>query len=292
MGFPMVLFLWVFGCFSASVIANEKRVGGLELHFYEHRCPNAEMTVKELTKTSMLTDPTTVASLLRTAFHDCQVDGCDASILLKDSPSSLTIEGWSEKNFGLRKFDLIHNIKSSLEEVRPYTSGAPFIEVSTRRRDSFSASKERADHLLPTANISVNEFVKFFQRHINISLEEAVALIGAHTLGIGHCRNFQERLRPVVDPTLSLQTIYSDPYLSDVAFALNDDSVFIFDSQYFIDIQNGRGLLKIDSEIARDPRTMPHVIRFGNDMQQFFNKFSSGFLTIAKCIFSDENICH
>ncbi|KAM3747629.1 hypothetical protein ACB098_05G048900 [Castanea mollissima] len=250
------------------------------------------MTIKELTKTSMLTDPTTVASLLRMAFHDCQVDGCDASILLKDSPSSLTIEGWSEKNFGLRKFDLIHNIKSSLEELAAreaiYLSGAPFIEVLTRRRDSFSTSKERADHFLPTANISVNEFVKFFQRHINISLEEAVALIGAHTLGIGHCRNFQERLRPVVDLTLSpifslaLQTIYSDPYLSDVAFALNGDSVFIFDSQYFIDIQNGRGLLKIDFEIARDPRTMPHVIRFGNDMQRFFNKFSSGFLTTAK----------
>ena len=75
MGFPMVLFLWVFGCcFSDSVIAKEKRVGGLELHFYEHRCLNDEMIVKELTKTSMLTDPTTAASLLRMAFHDCQVD--------------------------------------------------------------------------------------------------------------------------------------------------------------------------------------------------------------------------
>ena len=49
------------------------------------------------------------------------MQGCDASILLKDSSSSLTIEGSSEKNFGLRKFDLIHNIKSSLGEVCPHT---------------------------------------------------------------------------------------------------------------------------------------------------------------------------
>ena len=52
MGFPMVLFLWVFGCFSASVIAKEKRVGGLELHFYEHRCLNDEMIVKEIGRAS------------------------------------------------------------------------------------------------------------------------------------------------------------------------------------------------------------------------------------------------
>ncbi|KAM3747630.1 hypothetical protein ACB098_05G049000 [Castanea mollissima] len=96
----------------------------------------------------------------------------------------------------------------------------------------------------------------------------------AHTLGIGHCRNFQERLRPVADPTLS-------PIFSLVCSIWPKcDTALIFDNQYFIDIQNGRGLLKIDSEIARDPRTMPHVIRFGNGMQWFFNKFSSGFLKL------------
>ena len=61
------------------------------------------------------------------------MQGCDASILLKDSSSILTIEGSSEKNFGLRKFDLIHNIKSSLEEVCPYTvSCADIIQLAAR----------------------------------------------------------------------------------------------------------------------------------------------------------------
>lgn len=59
-----------------------------------------------------------------------------------------------------------------------------------------------------------------------------------------------------------------------------------FDNQYFIDIQNGRGLLKIDSDIARYPRTMPHVVTFGNGIltcSSFsnFNKFSSGFLKLS-----------
>ncbi|XP_050289805.1 peroxidase 29-like [Quercus robur] len=106
---------------------------------------------------------------------------------------------------------------------------------------------------------------------------------GAHTLGIGNYRNFQERLGTVVDPTLStifslaLQTICT----ANLIHRMYDDTALIFDNQYFIDIQNGRGLLKIDPKIARDPRTMPHVIRFGNDMQRFFNKFFSGFLKLS-----------
>lgn len=121
-------------------------------------------------------------------------------------------------------------------------------------------------------------------------------IAGAHTLGVGRCRNFEERLRPVSDPTLSptfsllLQTVCSDPSLSDVAFAQNDATAFIFDNHYFIDIQKGRGLLKIDSDIATDPRTMPYVIAFGNDMQHFFCMFTSGFLKLSsyKVLVGDE----
>ncbi|XP_035548387.1 peroxidase 29-like isoform X2 [Juglans regia] len=311
MGFPLALFLCTLGCFSAST-AIAGISGILELHFYKTSCPDAEMIVREHVTRSMLTDPSSAAPLLRLAFHDCQVDvlslslslgGCDGSILLKESSNSLEIEAQSQKNFGIRKLDIMNNIKSSLEEVCPQTvscadiiqlaardainlAGGPFIKVLTGRRDSISASKKRAENQLPASNISVNEFAKIFHEK-NINLQEGVALIGAHTLGIGHCRNFEERLRPVSDPTLSptfslqLQTVCSDPSLADVAFAQNDATAFIFDNHYFIDIQNGRGLLKIDSEIATDPRTMPHVIAFGKDMQQFFHMFTSGFLKLS-----------
>ncbi|KAG7997811.1 hypothetical protein I3843_01G227800 [Carya illinoinensis] len=302
MRFPLALFLCALGCFPAST-AIAGISGVLELQFYKNSCPDAEMIVTEHVTSSMLTDPSSAAPLLRLAFHDCQVDGCDGSILLKESSNSMEIEAESQKNFGIRKLDLMNNIKSSLEEVCPQTvscadiiqlaardaihlAGGPFIEVLTGRRDSVSASKKRAENQLPASNISVNEFTKIFHEK-NINLQEGVALIGGHTLGIGHCRNFKERLRPVIDPTLSptfsllLQTVCSDPSLSDVAFAQNDATAFIFDNQYFIDIQNGRGLLKIDSEIATDPRTMPHVIAFGKDMQQFFHMFTSGFLKLS-----------
>lgn len=109
----------------------------------------------------------------------------------------------------------------------------------------------------------------------------------AHTLGATHCRNLMERLQPTSDPTLSpvysliLQTVCSNPSLSDIAFVQNDAILYLFDNRYFIDIQNGRGLLKIDSEIDRDPRTLPHVVMFGKDMRRFFDVFTSGFLKLS-----------
>ncbi|KAH7565238.1 hypothetical protein JRO89_XS09G0170300 [Xanthoceras sorbifolium] len=273
--------------------------GGLELGFYRRSCPTAEMVVKEQMRTSMMNDPTTAPAILRLAFHDCQVDGCDASILLGNS-NGLTTETMSKKNFGIHKLEVIDEIKSSLETICPetvscadiiqlaareavYLTGGPYMEVLTGRRDTISTFTERADYQLPTADISVHRFIEIFHQK-NISLEDGVALMGSHSLGISHCRNFKGRLWPLPDPTLSppfarmLQSICMNP----TAFAQNDATIFSFDNQYFIDIQYGRGLLRIDSEIARDPRTQQYVFNFGQDTQRFFDRFSSGFLKLSK----------
>nr|XP_011468479.1 PREDICTED: peroxidase 29-like [Fragaria vesca subsp. vesca] len=217
------------------------------------------MIVKELMKPIILTDPTTSAALLRLAFHDCQVDGCDASVLLREADGSSSMETESDKNFGIRKLETIDMIKTSLEQHCPQTvSCADIIQLAAR------------------------EAIYLIFRQKNISLEQGVAR--AHTLGITHCRNINERLRPASDPTLSLtyslplQTICSNALLSDTTFSANDATPVTFDNHYFNDIENGRGLLKIDSEIARDPRTMPFVIQYGRDMKLFFDTFSSAFL--------------
>ncbi|XP_059638649.1 peroxidase 29-like [Cornus florida] len=288
----VVVFVMVLGC---------SFVGGLEINFYRDRCPSAELIVNQEIKRSMLNDPSTGAALVRLAFHDCQ--GCDGSVLLRDS-ESLTTETLSDMNFGIRKLEIIDEIKTSLETICPQTvscadiiqlaareailsTGGPYIEVLTGRRDSISTSKDRADKQLPAADISIDEFIEIF-RQKNISLEDAVALIGAHTLGIGHCRSFENRLwDPMEDPTLSpsftamLQVICSNPSLSDIAFATNDATTFAFDNSYFLDVLNGRGLLKIDSEISRDLRTLQYVVGFARNQQWFFNRFSAGFMKLS-----------
>ncbi|KAI9160961.1 hypothetical protein LWI28_013194 [Acer negundo] len=99
----------------------------------------------------------------------------------------------------------------------------------------------------------------------------------SHSLGISHCRNFEGRLWPLPDPTLSppfarmLQLICMNPTSSDVAFAQNDATIFSFDNQYFIDILCGRGLLRLIQRLL-DPRTQKYVYNFGQDTQKFFDR--------------------
>lgn len=81
MGFPLALFLCTLGCFSAST-AIAGISGVLELHFYKNSCPDAEMIVREHVTSSLLTDPSSAAPVLRLAFHDCQVDVFSLSLSL------------------------------------------------------------------------------------------------------------------------------------------------------------------------------------------------------------------
>lgn len=69
--------------------------------------------------------------------------------------------------------------------------------------------------------------------------------------------------------------------MSDIAFATNDATAILFDNRYFIDIMDGKGLLKIDSDISRDPRTLPYVEAFGRSVEQFFETFSDGFSKLS-----------
>ena len=122
---------------------------------------------------------------------------------------------------------------------------------------------------------------------LTVVLIKCNLVAGAHTLGVGHCRNFENRLRPRADPAISpshafvLKTIYSGLSVSDIAFATNDATATSFDNRYFIDTLNGRGLLKIDSDISRDPRTLSHVVRFGISLEQLFERFSYGFSKLS-----------
>lgn len=99
---------------------------------------------------------------------------------------------------------------------------------------------------------------------------------GAHTVGSAQCQFFTDRLYNFLgtgQPDPSLNTTYlatlqatcpnkqaeaaAAAAVNDtmVAVALDDGSQFNFDTSYFTNIQNNKGLLRIDAEIGSDPST-------------------------------------
>ncbi|KAE9455120.1 hypothetical protein C3L33_12989, partial [Rhododendron williamsianum] len=280
--------------------------GGLSYDFYERTCPQVEDIVRAGLKSVSLFDPTTPAAMLRLMFHDCQVQGCDASILI--DTVTMPSEMDSTKNFGIRKRETITLLKSMVEAVCPRQvscadililaardavamSGGPQIQVPLGRRDSISfPSYSLADSLLPAAGLGVDGMLRIFGSK-GMSIEESVAIMGAHTLGTSHCFNIltclqapQQGKAECMEPGLEMLLKLSCPLGSltpNSSFVVNDPTSLIFDNQYYLNAMRGRGILRVDAELPLDPRTGPFVRRFGENQEDFFRAFSSGFVKLA-----------
>ncbi|KAF8030219.1 hypothetical protein BT93_E2613 [Corymbia citriodora subsp. variegata] len=277
--------------------------GQLAYGYYKTTCPNAEDIVRREMLSIAFWDATAPAALLRLMFHDCQVQGCDASILL--DPIGLKSEMKSPRNFGIRKLEAIEHIKSALEaecqgqvscadiialaaRESVALSGGPRIAIPLGRKDSRASDYQQADAHLPSPSISVDAFLHIFMAK-GLNLEESVAILGAHTLGTGHCLNVINRLygpkpddqmNPVFEAQLRLQCPTPVPLMNLTAI-FNDITPTIFDNQYYRDILSGKGLFPIDSSISRDPRTSDIVKQFAFDQDYFFRSFSSAFVKLS-----------
>ncbi|XP_073051579.1 peroxidase 29 [Primulina eburnea] len=279
--------------------------GGLFYNFYDRSCPQAENIVRAGLESASLTDPTTPSAILRLMFHDCQVQGCDASILLDANQHS---ELRSSKNYGIRKTELISVIKIALEAVCPLQvscadiivlaareavamSGGPRIEVPLGRKDSFiPSSSALADSLLPPPDVGVDGMLRIFAKK-GLTVEESVAILGGHTLGITHCSNIHSRLyhsqggkKDAIEPKFkNFLKIICPPvsWASNISFVPNDLTPLTFDNQYFASAIHGRGLLRVDAEMPLHSRTGPFVTKFANDRGAFFRAFSSAFVKLG-----------
>ncbi|KAF2912360.1 hypothetical protein DAI22_10g003700 [Oryza sativa Japonica Group] len=95
--------------------------GGLSAGFYDETCPSAQDVVRRVIQDARVADPRIPASLIRLHFHDCFVNGCDASILLdEDLPSGIHTEKRVPANDNsARGFDVVDDIKCELDKACP-----------------------------------------------------------------------------------------------------------------------------------------------------------------------------
>ncbi|XP_010440182.1 PREDICTED: peroxidase 40-like [Camelina sativa] len=284
---------------------------GLVLDFglYRNSCPEAESIVYSWVQTAVLQDPRMAASLLRLHFHDCFVNGCDASVLLDDT-EGLVGEKTAPPNLNsLRGFEVIDSIKSDLESVCPETvscadilamaardsvvvSGGPSWEVEVGRKDSRTASKPAATTGLPSPNSTVPTLISIFQK-LGLSQTDMVALSGGHTLGKARCTSFTARLLPLqtgepanhgdnLDFLESLQQLCStvDPAVAITQLDLVTPSTF--DNQYYVNLLSGEGLLPSDQALAvQDPGTRAIVETYAADQSVFFEDFKNAMVKMG-----------
>ncbi|KAL7222189.1 hypothetical protein ACSBR1_023990 [Camellia fascicularis] len=143
--------------------------GSLEYDFYRESCPQAQKIIRSSVARS---DVAPVS--LRLVFHDCFIEGCDASVLL-DAIDGVDREKESPPNETLKGFDLIDIIKSKLEEACPgvvscadilvlaatESGGGPFY-LKTGRRDSNLSFSEIATYELPSPQDDLPQTITSF----------------------------------------------------------------------------------------------------------------------------------
>ncbi|XP_049364251.1 peroxidase 40 [Solanum verrucosum] len=280
----------------------------LSFGLYLNSCPEAEAIIFSWVESAVSQDPRMAASLLRLHFHDCFVNGCDASVLLDDTPSFSGEKTAGPNLNSLRGFEVIDNIKADLEYACPQTvSCADILSIAARdsvvlsgglgwqvqmgRKDSLTASKTAANNNIPGPNSNVATLVTNFQ-NLGLSLQDMVTLSGAHTIGKARCATFSSRLNNNnagvsnsemnLDFLQSLQQLCSANNNTTLA-NLDDMTPSTFDNHYYVNLLSGKGLLVSDQVLATgdDDNTREIVQNYVDDPSMFLEDFKNSMLKMG-----------
>ncbi|XP_027351641.1 cationic peroxidase 2-like [Abrus precatorius] len=256
---------------------------GTRVGFYSTTCPRAESIVRSTVQSHVKSDPTLAPGLLRMHFHDCFVQGCDGSVLISGDGTERT----ALANLGLRGYEVIDDAKTKLEAACPgvvscadivalaardsvVLSGGLSWQVPTGRRDGRVSQASDVNNLpAPFDSVDVQE-QKFADKGLNT--QDLVTLVGAHTIGTTACQFFSNRLYNFtangpdssVDPSFLPQLRALCPQNSGATnrVALDTGSQSKFDTSYFTNLKNGRGILQSDQALWSDASTKTFVQRY------------------------------
>ncbi|KAF6999852.1 hypothetical protein CFC21_015828 [Triticum aestivum] len=100
----------------ASTSTQPPPATGLKVGYYNDKCPDAEKIVLDAVRNATAG---VKAGLIRLFFHDCFVQGCDASVLLNKVVGKPEPEMLGIPNLSLRGFEVIEAAKKKIEEKCP-----------------------------------------------------------------------------------------------------------------------------------------------------------------------------
>ncbi|KAK4263291.1 hypothetical protein QN277_028726 [Acacia crassicarpa] len=282
----------------------------LDINYYQKTCPSFKEIVQKIVIDKQQTTPTTAAAALRLFFHDCIVGGCDASILVSSNFFN-TAERDADVNLSLPGdgFDVVTRAKNALELECPGVVscadiiaeaardlvvfvGGPFYEVRLGRRDGLESKAKNAEGKYPKPTMTLTQVISIFESK-GFSVQEMVALAGAHTIGFSHCSQFSHRIfnfskTSPTDPAMNRK--YAEALKKLCANASKDPGMSAFndvmtpgkfDNMYYRNLQRGLGLLATDSALWLDERTKPFVDLYASDENKFFEDFANAMIKIG-----------
>ncbi|XP_058766503.1 cationic peroxidase 1-like [Vicia villosa] len=239
--------------------------------FYVNKCPGALLIIKEEITRAVLNDRRLGASLLRLHFHDCFVQGCDASVLLKDTPNFKGEQNARPNANSLRGYEIIDKVKAILETRCPnvvscadilavaardsvVALGGPIWPVRVGRKDSTTANLNAANSDLPSPFLDIKGLIDAFKKK-GFSPEEMVALSGSHTIGQAKCA----LIRPRIYSESNVQSQYRSSLQKTCPKSGGDNNLSpldattpnFFDNAYYQNLLNQKGLLHSDQQLYK-----------------------------------------
>ncbi|GMY12132.1 peroxidase 72 [Fagus crenata] len=304
--FLLVLFLCAFAplCFSSRT-----KGGYLYPQYYDHSCPKAQEIVMSVVAKAVAREARMAASLLRLLFHDCFVQGCDASILLDSSGSIVSEKGSNPNRNSARGFEVLDEIKSALEKECPNTvscadllaiaardstvlCGGPSWEVPLGRKDSRGASLSGSNNNIPAPNNTFQTILTKFKRQ-GLNVVDLVALSGSHTIGKARCTTFRQRIYNQSgngQPDYSLDQSYAAQLRTRCPRSGGDQNLFFldfvsptkFDNSYFKNILASKGLLNSDQVLlTKSEASMELVKKYAENSGIFFQQFAESMIKMG-----------
>ncbi|KAJ0087776.1 hypothetical protein Patl1_31501 [Pistacia atlantica] len=273
----------------------------LSPYYYEKVCPKALPTIKRIVEAAVYKERRMGGSLLRLHFHDCFVQGCDASLLL-DATSTIDSEKNARPNLNsTRGFEVIDQIKKEVDKIcgRPVVSCADILAVAARdsvvalggpswkvqlgRRDSTTASRNLANVNLPSPIMDLPALIKNFKNQ-GLNERDLVALSGGHTLGLSQCGLFKERIYngTNIDSGFAKERRKTCPRTGgDTKLSPLDPTFARFDTAYFSNLIKKKGLLESDQALFSGGSTDKLVKTYSYNPKAFSADFANSMIKMG-----------
>ncbi|KMZ69589.1 Peroxidase [Zostera marina] len=273
----------------------------LSSHYYSKSCPKLFKVVRPVMVKAIQKQARNGASILRLFFHDCFVNGCDASLLLDDTPTFTGEKTSRANNNSARGFDIIDDIKNAVEQACPgvvscadilaiaslysvQILGGPTWKLKLGRLDARTASLELANANLPPPFLDLDGLNKAFKK-VGLSQKDMVVLSGGHTIGLARCISFRNHIYndTDIDPKFAANRQKTCPRSGgDNNLApLDTKSPRIFDNYYYKNLVRNRGLLHSDQAIYNGVDTDDLVLKYSKDECAFFEDFGKSMIKMG-----------